>query len=158
MFELNGTYVIFLFLFLIFIQLLNMIMLKPVGQAMEKRASRIQANLDAARNCTQESETILSDYKAKLHTSRLEAQSIIQKALIDGQKQRDEKLKIIQSEGRNKLEELKAGLTNTRQSLLQSLIHPELELVGDIINKLLGERLALVTNEKRVLQVLEKTR
>jgi len=158
MFELNGTYVIFIVLFLIFIQLLNMIMLKPVGQAMEKRAARMQANLEAARNCAQETEKILADYKAKLHTSRLEAQSIIQKALTDEQKQRDDKLKTIQGEGHNKLDELKGELTSTRQSLLKSLIHPELELVGEIINKLLGERLALVTNEEHVLQVLEKTR
>lgn len=157
MFELNGTYVIFMVLFLIFVQLLNMIMIKPAGIAIEKRAKHIQENLAAAKNFSQETDKILSDYQAKLHASRLEAQAVIQEALVQAQKQRDEKLKNIQSEGRSKIDELKAEFASTRENLLQSLIHPELELVRNIINKLLGETPALVTDEERVFQVLKET-
>ncbi len=133
-------------------------MLKPVGKVIEQRRRRIQDNLDAATNCTQEAEKVLNNYQTSLHASRSEAQSIIQEALGKAQKERDEQLKAIQSEGRDKLDKLKAELTACRESLLQSLIHSELELVGDIINKLLGERPALVTNEERVFQVLKQTR
>ena len=158
MFELNGTYVIFIGMFIVFIYLLNEIMLKPVGKAMDKRAQSIRTNLEASKTCMQESQKLIADYQAKLHKSRLEAQSIIQGALAEEQKQRDAKLKDVQAEGRNKLDALKTELTQSRQGLLQSLIHPELELVGNIINKLLGEKPALVTDENRVLKVLEETR
>jgi len=158
MFELNGTYVIFIGLFMIFVYLLNEIMLKPVGLVMEKRAQQVKGHLDAAKSCAQETETILADYKAKLHTSRVEAQSIIHDALADSQKEANVQLQNIQSEGRNKLNELKDELNAGRQDLLQSLIHPELELVGNILNKLLGEKTALVTDEERVFQVLKETR
>ena len=86
MFALNGTYVIFITLFLVFIYLLNEIMLKPVGKVMDKRRAKMQENLDTATACTQEAQKILTDYQAKLHTSRLEAQAIIQAALNTAQK------------------------------------------------------------------------
>ena len=158
MFELNGTCVVFIFLFLIFIQLLNKIMLQPIGAALDKRASRLKENLDAARSHMQETEKVLADYQAKLQTSRHQAQSIVHNAMADAQKVRDEKLKDIQAEGREKLDGLQAELDAGRETLVESLVQPELELVGNILQKLLGETPALVTNEQRVFQVLENTR
>src|ERR1700733_8406061 len=118
MYALNGTYIIFIALFLIFIYLLNEIMLKPVGAAMEKRRAKMQENLDTAKACTQEAQRILSDYQAKLHESRLEAQAIIQAALATANKERDDKVKDIQAQGRAKIDELKNELAANRQSLL----------------------------------------
>jgi len=159
MYALNGTYIIFIALFLVFIYLLNEIMLKPVGKVMEKRRAKLQENLDTAKACTQEAQKVLADYQAKLHTSRLEAQAIIQAALSVVQKEREDKLKGIQAEGRAKVEELRNELAANRQSLLKSLIHPELELVGQIIKKLLGEEApALVTSEEKVFQTLQNVR
>ncbi len=86
LFALNGTYFIFIFLFLLFVPLLNEIMLKPVGAAMEKRRAKMQENLDTAKACTQEAQNLLADYQSKLHTSRLEAQAIIQTASNTAQK------------------------------------------------------------------------
>lgn len=159
MYALNGTYVIFIALFLVFIYLLNEIMLKPVGKVMDKRRAKLQENLDTAKACTQEAQKVLADYQAHLHSSRLEAQAIIQAALNTAQKDRDAKLKGIQADGRVKIDELKNELSANRQNLLKSLIHPELELVSQIIKKLLGEDApALVTGEDKVLQTLESVR
>ena len=108
MFEINGTYVIILFLFLIFIQLLNVIMLKPVGKVIEQRTKRIQDNIDIAKNCTQQVEEAVNAYQISLHASRSEAQTIIQEALAKAQKERDEKLKAIKGEGHNKLDQFKS--------------------------------------------------
>jgi F-type H+-transporting ATPase subunit b len=158
MFELNGTYVIFILLFLVFIQLLNKIMLEPVGAAIEKRSARLKENIDIAKSNMQESEKMLVDYQNNLHSTRQQAQTLIHSALAEAQKSREEKLKSVQAEGRSKLDELKAELDAGRKNLIESLIHPELELVRDILNKLLGETPKLITNEQRVAEVLESTR
>ncbi len=158
MFELNGTCVIFIVLFLIFIQLLNVIVLQPIGKALDKRSFRLKENLDAARSHMQETDKILADYQAKLHTSRHEAQTVIHSAMAEAQKVRDEKLKSIQAEGREKLDGLQEELDAGRNTLVQSLVQPELELVRNILNKLLGETPALVTKEERVFQLLENKR
>jgi len=155
MFSVNGTYVVFIALFLAFIYLLNEIMLKPVGAAREKRQAKLQENLATASTCTQEAKKILADYESKLHTSRLEAQGIIQTALNTAQRERDEQLKGIQAEGRAKVEELKNELAANRESLLKSLIHPELELVGQIIEKLLGQKVSVPASEEKVFQALQ---
>ncbi len=133
-------------------------MLQPIGIALDKRAAGLKVNLDAAKAHMQETEKILADYQAKLHASRHQAQTIIHDAMTDAQKVRDEKLKGIQVEGREKLDGLQTELDAGRKTLVESLIHPELELVRNILDKLLGETPALVTNEERVLQVLENTR
>ncbi len=154
MFSLNGTYIIFLTLFLIFIYLLNEIMLKPVGKTIERRRAKLQENLHTAKTCTQEAQNLLADYQAKLHESRLQAQAIIQSALSAANKEREERLKGVQANGRAKVDRLKNELAASRQDLLKSLIHPELELVGEIINKLLGETPKLVTSDETVYQTL----
>jgi F0F1-type ATP synthase membrane subunit b/b' len=158
MFSLNGTYVIFILLFLVFIQLLNKIMIQPVGAVLEKRGARLKENTDATKSCMQETEKILSDYQSKLHTSRQNAQTIIHNSLSEAQKSKDEKLKGIQNEGRQKLDALKEELSAGRKDLINSLVHPELDLVKNILNKLLGEIPTLVINEQRVAEVLESTR
>ncbi len=158
MFALNGTCVIFIFLFLIFIYLLNEILLKPLGRVVEARAQNLQTNLESAKACSQEADKIIRDYQTTLHTTRLEAQSVIQNALGQVKLERDEKIKNIQAEGRSKIDALKAELTANRKNLLQSLVHPELDLVKNIISKLLGEAPALTTSEERVFQILEETR
>jgi F-type H+-transporting ATPase subunit b len=158
MFQLNGTCVVFIFLFLVFIQLLNKIMLQPIGAALDKRAARLKENLDATRSHMQETEKMLADYQAQLHASRHEAQTIIHSTMADAKKVRDEKLKGIQAEGREKLDGLQAELDAGRKTLVESLVQPEIELVRNILNKLLGETPALMTNEERVFQVLENTR
>jgi F-type H+-transporting ATPase subunit b len=155
MFSVNGTYVVFIALFVMFIYLLNEIMLKPVGAAMDKRRAKLRENLAVASTCTQEAQKILADYENKLHASRLEAQGIIQTALNTAQKERDKKLKSIQAEGRAKVEEMKNELAADRQNLLKSLIHPELELVSQIIEKLLGQKESVPVNEEKVLQTLQ---
>lgn len=158
MFSLNGTYIIFLALFLIFIYLLNEIMLKPVGKTIERRRAKLQENLNTAKACTQEAQNLLADYQAKLHASRLQSQAIIQTALTAAQKEREEKIKQVQANGRAKVDELKNELAANRQNLLRALIHPELELVSEIIKKLIGETPALVTSAEEVFQTMNNIR
>lgn len=158
MFALNGTFVIFILLFLVFIQLLNIIMLRPVEIAMERRGKKLKENVDATRACMEENEKVLSHYQAKLHTSREEAQNIIQNALVETQQIKDKQIKDVQVEGRKKLDDMKAELDAGRKSLIDSLIHPELELVKTILSKLLGSETPAPVSEKRVAEVLENTR
>ena len=88
----------------------------------------------------------------------LKPNPIIQTSLTAAQKVKEVQLKTVQKDGQAKVEALKKELAGDRQDLLKSLVHPELELVGQIIKKLLGERApALVTSEDQVLKTLEDT-
>jgi F-type H+-transporting ATPase subunit b len=155
MFELNGTFVIFIGLFLIFMILLNKIMLEPVGLVIEKRKSRIKEDYQSAQTSNEEANAVLARYQAHLHAIRLESQKIIQQAAQSAQELRGEKLKTAQNEGHKKLQAVKSDLTAQRGQLLKSLVEPELELIGAISDKLLGEKGALSIDREKVGQALE---
>ena len=62
MFVPNGTLVIFVVLFLIFMMLLDQIMLKPVGRAIQKRHEKAKNDHDEAKHARQEASNLLEGY------------------------------------------------------------------------------------------------
>jgi F-type H+-transporting ATPase subunit b len=155
MFELNGTFVIFVALFLLFMILLNEIMLKPVGLIIERRKARIKQEYQSAQISNDQSKEVLSAYETHLHEIRIKSQKIIQEAAQAAQEVRTEKLKSAQSEGQKKLLAVKSELTAERGNLIQSLVESELDLVGAISDKLLGEKNTMTIDRDQVRKALE---
>src|SRR5260221_10696581 len=103
MFEVNGTLVIFIISFLLFILAFNEIFLKPVGKVIEKRAKHMQDNYDAAKGFKHEAEESVSQYEKHLHAIREQAQSVITNAVNGAQKIRDSEVAKVQEQGREKV-------------------------------------------------------
>lgn len=156
MFELNGTYIIFIASFLVFMVLLNEIMLKPVGKAIADRKALIQEHLEISQNSRAKAEAELVSYQERLNSTRHEAAGIRNEASQAAQKVRDQKLKEVQDEGRKRLDKAKAELALEKKELVEGLVDQELEIVNTISKKLLGESASANVDRNKVRKVLEE--
>lgn len=156
MFELNGTYVLFILSFLLFIWALNEIMLKPVGKVLEERTALIKGDVEAGKQARADAEAVVCQYQQRIHDTRLEAQRIINDATAEAQKKRDNELKVVQDQGRHKLDEAKAALAVERKQLIDGLVDQEVELVTMIVSKLTGEAAAAKPDREKVRRALEE--
>lgn len=155
MFDLNGTFFIFIGLFLLFMFLLNKIMLEPVGSVIEQRKARINKDYQWAQISNEHANEVLAEYQTHLHEIRLKSQQIVQEAAQSAQKLRTDKITAAQSEGKKRVAGIKSELTIERTYLLQSLVEPEIELVRGISDKLLGEQSPITVDKERVRNLLE---
>jgi|SRR6516164_8182628 F0F1-type ATP synthase membrane subunit b/b' len=158
MFELNGTYVIFIAMFLVFMFLLDQTVLRPVGAAMEKRKARIQDDYELARAHAAEGESVVTRYENSIHEIRTQAQKLVNDTIASAEKYRDEKLKQVHAEGNRRVDQIRAELNVQRESLFASLVEPEMELVKEISGKLLSETPVLSISKASVERALEESR
>ena len=156
MFELNGTYIIFIASFLVFMVLLNEIMLKPVGKAIADRKALVQEHLEVGKHSREKAEAELVSYQERLNSTRHEAAGIRNEASQAAQKVRDLKLKEVQDEGRQRLDKAKAELAEEKKQLVEGLVDQELEIVNTISKKLLGESASVNVDRNKVRKVLEE--
>jgi F-type H+-transporting ATPase subunit b len=156
LFDLNGTFVIFILSFLVFMYLLNEIMLKPVGRVLELRAQKIQSDIDAGRSYRSQADETLSAYEKRLHDVRHQAQGIINEAIDSTSKVRAEQMKQIADQGNKNLEALRSQLEQEHAHLIDQVIPTEIALVDELTEKLLGEKPKLHLAPEQVKQVLQE--
>jgi F-type H+-transporting ATPase subunit b len=157
MFEINGTLVIFVASFLVFMVLLNQIMLQPVGKAIAKRQEKIQNDLDAARAARQQATELVDGYETRLKNIRSEAHGVITSAVAAASKDKTSALEKVRNEGLANLESAKARIAAERESLIDGLVAHERELVEEITQKILGEPVAVQLDASKVRKNLEET-
>jgi len=156
MFEINGTFFIFIVMFLGFIFLFNEIALKPVGQVIEARKKLIQGDLEAAQRSKEDAASVLSAYEERLQASRMEGQRIIQEVIQSAQAKRKEELGRIQAEGNKKIEQIRSEIASERNKLISQLVDSEIDLVQSIVKKLLGESATIALDRQQVEKALEE--
>lgn len=157
MFEVNGTLVIFVLSFLVFIYLLNEIMLKPVGKTLEMRAYKIQSDLESAKASRHQAEQVLDKYEQDLKHIRSEAQGLINTAIEESNQTRQGDLAKVAAEGKSLLDKSKAALSAERASLIDSLVAQERELIETITRKVLNDETVKVSvDDTEVRRTLEE--
>jgi len=157
MFVPNGTLVIFVASFLLFMVLLNEIMLKPVGRVIAKRQEKMQADLDAAREARQKAAALVEDYEKHLKEKRIEAHTKLTTTVAAANKQKTDKLAGVHKEGLVKLEATKTAIAAERESLIDELVAQEREIVEEITQKVLGEPVAVQLDASKVRKNLEES-
>lgn len=156
MFELNATLPIFILSFLVFMYLLNQIMLKPVGKVMEARAARINSDIEAGKKALAEAEGALKHYQEHLHKVRSEAQGIINSAVEEANKKRNQEFDRLRDSSKTKLDAAKAEIAAERTKLIDSLVAQETVLVQEITDKLVGEKTNVSLDAGVVRKALEE--
>lgn len=154
MFELNATCALFVVSFLLFMLALNELFLKPVGEVIEKRQSRISNDLASARELRDEASIELAKYEKQLGTVREEARAIIADLVAKSQSERAEKMAKIEKEGRTKLDTAHKELAGERTKLIAALVDEEKALVQDIVSKLLGKSVSIDLDSEMVKKAL----
>jgi F-type H+-transporting ATPase subunit b len=156
MFEINGTFFIFIALFLSFIYLFNAIALKPVGQVIEARKQLIQQDLEAAQKSRAEAESTITAYEERVKASRMEGQRIIQETVQTAEAKRNQEVARIQSQGNQQIQKIRTELAEERTKLIAQLVDSEVDLVQGIIKKILGDAGAISVDRQQVLKALEE--
>ncbi|MCW5822052.1 MAG: hypothetical protein KIT34_04570 [Cyanobacteria bacterium TGS_CYA1] len=154
MFELNATCALFVVSFLLFMLALNELFLKPVGEVIEKRQSRISNDLASARELRDEASVELAKYEKQLSTVREEARTIIADLVAKSQSERALKMAEIEKEGRTKLDTAHKELAGERTKLIAALVDEEKALVQGIVSKLLGKSVSIDLDSELVKKAL----
>ncbi len=156
MFEIDGTLIIFVVSFLIFMFLFDALFLKPVGEAIERRANLIKGDVEASKKLRNESDEIVSNYENHLKKIRSEAQVIINDAVTEAQTNRNKQVGALQEKGRQKIEDARKSLEAEKVTLLESMVDKEIELVNLITSKLIGSSQSVSLDRGKVKKALEE--
>lgn len=156
MFEINGTLVLFVVSFLLFMMALDAIMLKPVGKILEKRSAKIKGDLDAAKQSRNQASELVEKYEQDVKRIRHESHTLITKSVEEATRQKTTELAGVQREGAQKLDNAKAEIANERSALIDELVAHERELVESITQKVLGEPVAVQLDAGAVRRTLEE--
>jgi|AGTN01.2.fsa_nt_gi F0F1-type ATP synthase, subunit b len=154
MFDVNATLVIFILSFLVFVQLLNALFMKPVGEVIEKRKQLIADELEQAKRAQETAGSKLSTSEQHLQKKREEAQKYIAEASAEAEKKKSAQISKLQEEGRKKMEAASQVLQAEKPTLVSQLVEQEQQLVKDIVGKLLGDSASVNISSEQVKRAL----
>jgi F-type H+-transporting ATPase subunit b len=128
--------------FVVVLYILKRFAFGPIQQAIDERAARIQADVDAAENARKEAQEALAEYRQALADSRKEATKIIDDArrVAEDQRKRDiaaleaEKARLMQrakdeiaAETRHSLQAIRDGLADLTLATAEKVVRRQLD-------------------------------
>ncbi len=108
--ELNLTFLVELFTFLLVIFLLNKVLYGPITKALADRAEKIRAGLEAAEKSQKDAEAARKHYDETLTAAKREAQEILSKAAKQAEITAEEIVNKAKAESDKLLELAKANI------------------------------------------------
>lgn len=155
MFEINGTLIIFVVSFLLFMFLLDAILLKPVAKVIAEREEKIKGHIEAGKSSRERAQNLLDRYEQDLRNMRDKAQKHIADASEAANKERQATLAKLHKDGQERLNAAKAEIEKEREALIDALIPEEKALVETITQKVLGETVPVQLDHSLVRKTLE---
>ncbi len=136
--ELNFTLVLFAVSFLLFINLLNLTLYKPVGKIIEKRKHIIDSDFATAKELSEDANNMLESYTKEIKLARVSAHNIIQEVIAGAQKVRDEKVSVLIAE-LNKEKEIALKQIKIEEQSLMKQVEEKIQILTELItSKVLG--------------------
>ena len=141
MFDINGTLLLVLISFVIFMGLMKTLFFEPVAQILNERATTLDGDTTAAKDAQQKHQEAVSAYDERLRAARQQAQALIQE-------QREEaraKAAVTMTEARTKAQAELASemeqLAQTRQTLYDDLKqHHYHAMVDAVVSKVVQSK------------------
>ncbi|NET49804.1 MAG: F0F1 ATP synthase subunit B' [Merismopedia sp. SIO2A8] len=140
LFEFNATLPLMAIQFLLLMAILNQILYKPLGKAIDERDGFIRGNLSDAKERLAKAEELAQQYEQELASTRRQAQEIIVAAQAEAQDIASKKVAEAQQEAQVKREQAQAELDQQKQAAMQSLEQQVDALSRQIMGKLLGSQ------------------
>jgi F-type H+-transporting ATPase subunit b len=156
MLEVNGTLIVLVLSFLVFMWALNLVYVKPVAKAMEARNARIEQDLAASRTLQEDAQAVLAQYEKHLAEVRTKSQDIINEAVTAAQKTRNDAMSKVQGEGRARIDAARIELAREKQDLVGNLVESEMQIVSTILQKLIGDSSTAGLDRARVQRAIEE--
>ena len=139
MFDINWTMAAQIINFAVLVAILAKFAYKPFLKILEDRKMKIQNDLDSAEQNRLDGEKFKQEYLDKLEEARLQAQSIMDKAVRTAEQAKDEIIKQAQEESAKLLKNAKDEINRERDKAINELraevVTLSLAAASKIINK-----------------------
>ncbi|MEM8723530.1 MAG: F0F1 ATP synthase subunit B' [Cyanobacteria bacterium P01_G01_bin.39] len=141
LFDINATLPLMALQFLILMAVLNALLYKPLGKAIDQRTDYVRNSLKEARELKEKSEMLATQYDNELRDVRRQSQDIIAKAKAEADKISASKIQEAQQEVAAQKQKAADEIEAQKAEAMQSLEQQVDSLSNQILEKLLGAEL-----------------
>ncbi|MEL6502704.1 MAG: F0F1 ATP synthase subunit B' [Cyanobacteria bacterium J06623_1] len=141
LFDINATLPLMALQFLVLMAVLNALLYKPLGEAIDSRTDYVRNSLKDARELKEKSEMLAAQYDNELRDVRREAQSIIADAKAEAEKITAGKIQAAQQEVAAQKQQAADEIEAQKAEAMKSLEQQVDTLSNQILEKLLGAEL-----------------
>lgn len=137
LFDLDATLPLMAIQFIVLAVVLNAILYKPLGNAIDGRNEYVRSNLADAKERLAQAEKVAQQYERDLAETRRQAQSVVAAAQAEAQKIAAEQLAAAQQEAQVQREQAQQALDAQKAAALQTLGQQIDGLSQQLLDKLL---------------------
>lgn len=141
LFDINATLPLMALQFLILMAVLNSLLYKPLGKAIDQRGDYVRNSLREAREVKEKSEMLANQYDNEIRDVRRQAQDIIAKAKAEAEQISSSKIQEAQQEVAARKQKAADEIEAQKAEAMQSLEQQVDSLSNQILEKLLGTEL-----------------
>jgi F-type H+-transporting ATPase subunit b len=141
MFDFDATLPLMAAQFLLLAFILNALLYKPLGRALDERDDYIRQTEQGAKTRLAKAEQLRQEYEQKLAQTRRQSQSVIAEAQAEAKKLGAQKIAEAQQEAVAKREQAAQEIEGQKQTAMASLEQQVDVLSRQILEKLLGAQL-----------------
>ena len=141
LFDIDATLPLMALQFLILMAVLNALLYKPLGKAIDQRSDYVRNSLKNAREVKEKSEMLATQYDNELRDVRRQAQDIIAQAKAEAEKTSNSKIQQAQQEVADRKQKAAEEIEAQKAEAMQSLEQQVDSLSNQILEKLLGAEL-----------------
>lgn len=156
MIQIDMTFFASILNFLLLTALLTFFLYRPVRKFMMDRRDRIKRSLEEAAQSRAESAKMKQEYEARLAQASREAQDIIEKAVVQGERAQAEILDAARKEAKAILEQARAEAARERQVAFEALRDDIVDLVIATAGVVAGRKVDSTDDEAIVKRLLEE--
>lgn len=156
MIQIDMTFFASILNFLLLTALLTFFLYRPVRKFMMDRRDRIKRSLEEAAQSRAESAKMKQEYEARLAQASREAQDIIEKAVVQGERAQAEILDAARKEAKAILEQARAEAARERQVAFEALRDDIVDLVTATAGVVAGKKVDSADDEAIVKRLLEE--
>ncbi|MBC7083258.1 MAG: F0F1 ATP synthase subunit B [Firmicutes bacterium] len=156
MIQIDMTFFASILNFLLLTALLTFFLYRPVRKFMMDRRDRIKRSLQEAAQSRAQSAKMKQEYEARLAQASREAQDIIEKAVVQGERAQAEILDAARKEAKAILEQARAEAARERQVAFEALRDDIVDLVIATAGVVAGKKVDSADDEAIVKRLLEE--
>lgn len=140
MLAVDGTFLVILFSFILFMGLMHSLFFGPVMRIKTEREGTIESDLGKSAEALEKSNRLAIEYQLKLGEAKRKAQLLVQEKRDKAKTDAAEKVKIARENAVQELDSKSARLKKTRETVYQELQPHRETLVQSIVEKLKGRQ------------------
>ncbi|MBX2859851.1 MAG: hypothetical protein KTR14_01355 [Vampirovibrio sp.] len=142
--DFDATFIFVLLSFVLFMWLMKGLFFDPIARIKEEREQKLSGDRQNAQQLAQDQLQLAEDYEANLAKARADAQKLIQEKMQAARQSASATTDEARQKATAELEAKMAELDREREEAYQQLTQQRADLVGIIVGKVTGGKMAAV--------------